>query len=103
MALTMASLPRPFPTPLLALGRPGTSHPAQPMPFPINKKTPRSWGSVFHQAEREGFEPSIPFRIRVFETRALGQLCDLSKPKLSIAQAEKAGKNVVAWCVVRIP
>ena len=31
------------------------------------------------QAERVGFEPTIPFRIRVFETRALGQLCDLSK------------------------
>jgi hypothetical protein len=33
---------------------------------------------VGNQAEREGFEPSIPRGIRVFETRALGQLCDLS-------------------------
>ena len=51
---------------------------------------------VRRQAEREGFEPSIPFRIRVFETRALGQLCDLSAATVSIAQAENAGKNVVA-------
>ncbi len=32
------------------------------------------------QAERVGFDPTIPFGIRVFETRALGQLCDLSEP-----------------------
>ena len=31
------------------------------------------------QAERVGFEPTIPSGIRVFETRALGQLCDLSE------------------------
>lgn len=43
-------------------------------------KTPRGMG--FRQAERVGFEPTIPFGIRVFETRALGQLCDLSSTAL---------------------
>ena len=44
--------------------------------FAAKKRTP--WPRGSDVAEREGFEPSIPFGIRVFETRALGQLCDLS-------------------------
>ena len=31
------------------------------------------WPPIFYLAERKGFEPLIPFGIRAFQARALGQ------------------------------
>ena len=45
-----------------------------------NKKTLmyRVLKYIITTAEREGFEPSIPFGIHAFQACALDQLCDLS-------------------------
>ena len=64
--------------------------------IPINKKTPRSWGSVLPSASggEGGIRTLDPLQDTRFRDAALGQLCDLSAATVSIAQAEKAGKNV---------
>ena len=48
------------------------------------KNNPIHWMGLFFMAEKEGFEPSIPFwGIHDFQSCALGQLRDFSIHKLS--------------------